>query len=215
MVMVSCGKDKELTARVDALEEKVESLTEENSRLKASLSEAEGNITALGGRADSIEEGLLFDAPSYPVKYELTDKSYEEFKSDLIEIVNTVAKLTDISDEDLSALLEMINLYDTKALVEEVLGTDSTYVEFISDYELVEDDDTETYTIENGKLYVYGDEVASIDEDKLTITEEAEGMSISINFYRTTPKSSGKVSLKEKLEEIEEKATASYAYCYY
>lgn len=47
----------------------------------------------------------MFDAPSYPVRYELTAKSYKEFKSDLIELVNKASKMNYITEEDTAELL--------------------------------------------------------------------------------------------------------------
>ena len=207
VVLISCGNDKELTAKVDALSETVEALVEENKSLKASLS----NLQA-------IEESLEFEAPAYPIKYELTEKSYEEFKDFLRETIKAEAKENNASDAELEAVLASLEAYDVSYLVSTAVGSygeDVTCIELLNEYELSYMGYTGNYSIREGKLYIYDDEVGTINDDVISLINVEGDLAYKLNFYRTSPKSSEKLSLAEKLASMESKINAAYEYCFY
>ena len=206
--LASYGNDKELTAKVDSLTKTVETLTAENRALKTS-------VEALKKELESLKLDYEFDAPLYPVRYELTEKSYAEFKTVLLELTRVLAKESDVSDDELAAALALIEVYSTESLIEKFFGEELTFIEILNEGELSFNGDTCSYEIENGKLYIYDECIGTIDDDTLSFSVEDDGMRITLNFYRSSPKGGEKISLLEKLEEMESKINAAYAYCFY
>lgn len=203
VTLVSCsGKDRELTERVDTLTKTVTTLEEENKILKARVDQLETAARNMTSRIDGVEESLLFDVPDYPVKYQLTEASYEEFKAQIVEIAKNYAGATGVSDAELEEALMMLEYIEDGSLMEEFL-TEASCIELIDDNTVLIDGDTASYTIKDGALYVYGGMVGMIDEEAITITEEDDGISFSVRFYRTTPLSGGKMTIGEKIRNIE------------
>lgn len=215
MTLVSCsGKDKELTARVDTLTKTVTTLGEENRKLKARVDQLENTAGNLTSQIDGVEERLLFDVPDYPVKYQLTQKSYEEFKEQIVELAKNQAGVTGVGDAELEEALMMLEFIEESTLMEEFLG-DASYIELIDADTVLIDGDTASYTIKDGALYVYGAMVGMIDEEAITVTEEDDGISFTFRFYRTTPRSSGKMTIEEKIGSIENRLDELYSVCNY
>ena len=214
--LASYGNDKDLSAKVDSLTKTVETLTEENRALKASISRYDKEIEALKKELDSLKLDYEFDAPLYPVRYELTEKSYAEFKTVLLELTRTFAEVYDVSDDELDAALALIEVYSTESLIEEFFGEELTFIEILSEGELSFNGDICDYEIRSGKLYIYDECIGTIDDDTLSFSvDDEDGMRITLNFYRSSPKSGEKISLLEKLEMMESKINATYAYCFY
>lgn len=211
--LISCsGKDKELTAKVDTLTKTVATLSEENKKLKTRIDQLEtaaGNMTS---RIDGVEESLLFDVPDYPVRYQLTKESYNDFKAQLIEMTKNSADATGVTDEELSEALMMLEFMEESALMDELLG-DASYIELVDEDTLLLDGESAFYYIEDGALYVYGEKIGVIDDEAVTVTEEDEGITITFKFYRTTPHSGATMTIGEKLDSIETKLDELYS-CY-
>lgn len=211
-MLLSCSsKEKELTAKVDNLTKTVTSLGEENRKLKERIDQLETETGELSSQIGGVEESLLFDVPDYPVRYQLTKESYDDFKAQLIELTKNSAAVTGADEEELNEALMMLE-YMENTLLDEFLG-DASYIELIDEDTVYLEGETLSYYIEDGYLYIYGGKLGTIDDEVLTITEEDEGLTISFKFYRTTPKS-GKITLGEKIEGIETKIDNLYSSYY-
>ncbi len=215
VLLVSCsGKDKELTARVDTLTKTVTTLGEENKKLKARVDQLETAAGNLTSQIDGVKESLLFDVPDYPVRYQLTQESYEEFKAQIVELAKNYAGVTGVSDAELEEALMMLQYIEDGSLMEEFL-TEASYIELIDGNTVLIDGDTASYTIKDGALYVYGAMVGMIDDEAITVTEEDDGISFSVRFYRTTPLSGGKMTIADKIQDIETKISRLQSPYYY
>lgn len=203
--LISCsGKDKELTAKVDTLTKTVAPLSEENRKLKTRIDQLETTADNLTLQIDTVEESLLFDVPDYPVRYQLTKESYNDFKAQLVEMTKNSADAAGVTDEELSEALMMLEFMEESAIMDELFG-DASYIELVDEDTLLLDGESEFYYIEDGALYVYGEKIGVIDDEAITVIEEDEGITITFKFYRTTPPGGSRMTVGEKIESIETK----------
>ncbi len=205
VTLVSCsGKDRELTAKVDTLTRAVATLSEENRKLKTRIDQLETTADNLTLQIDTVEESLLFDVPDYPVRYQLTQESYADFKSQLVDLMTPSAGVTGITDEELNEALMMLEYIEKSTFMDEFLK-DASYIELVDKETLILDGDPAFYYIEDDALYVYGEKIGVIDDEAITVTEEDEGITITFKFYRTTPLGGSRMTVGEKIESIETK----------
>lgn len=191
------SKDMELAQRVDILEKTVESLNKENDSLNCRINDLESTLNTILLKLEGIEECLTFDAPEYPVRYDFTEKSLEDFKRDVSAIVKSMYELYGMSEEELDAGLSYLADYDRDTLVEALFEDSSAYIELIDENTIFLIDDKEPYTIEDGNLIVYGQKLGTVDNDVLTLTLDDGQITLNFNFYRTSPKRGGKITLEE------------------
>lgn len=210
LMLPSCSKDKELTQKVEDLEEAVKTLSTENNTLKKQISELES-------RADSIEDSLSFEVPEYPVRYELTEQSYADFKADFIELTKKQAAFYGATEDELKEALAMMEALDGASLVEEFFyfNSEGKYVELLDENKLYTDGYEEYYLIKEGRLYIDGDECALIDDDAITIVVDDYGIGFTLKMYRTTPKTGSKITLAEKMDKIESRLNEVYYEYFY
>ncbi len=211
LMLPSCSKDKELTQKVESLEEAVKTLSTENNTLKKQISELES-------RADSIEDSLSFEVSEYPIRYELTEQSYADFKADFIELTKKQAALYGATEDELKEALAMIEALDGDSLVEEFFyfnSEEGIYVELLDENKLYADGYEEYYLIKEGRLYIDGDECALIDDDAITLVSNDDKIEFTLKMYRTTPKTGSKITLAEKMDKIESKLNEVYYEYFY
>lgn len=191
------SKDMELAQRVDILEKTVESLSKENDSLNCRINDLESTLNTILLKLEGIEESLTFDAPEYPVRYDFTEKSLEDFKRDVSAIVKSMYELYGMSVEELDAGLSYLANYDRDTLVEALFKDSLAYIELIDENTIFLIDDKEPYTIEDGNLIVYGQKFGTVDDDVLTLTLDDGQITLNFNFYRTSPKRGGKITMGE------------------
>ncbi len=211
VTLVSCsGKDRELTAKVDSLTKTVTTLNEENRKLKARFDALETTAKNLTTQINGVEESLLFDVPDYPVRYQLTEKSYADYKAQLVDLMKNSAGVTGVTDEELNEALMMLEYIEESTFMDEFLQ-DASYIELVDKETVILDGDSAFYYIEDGELYVYGEKLGLIDEEAITIVEEDDGITLAFKFYRTSPRSGGRMTIGDKFELIEKKIDELYS----
>lgn len=216
LLLASC-KDKELIEKVDNLSKTVEILTEENRVQKASIAKFESDIVSVRKDIAEISDSIQFDVPDYPIRYELTDKSLEDFKTMMLESAKLFANELGVTEEELAEGLAILGAMDTRDLLENLFDDfEEGSIVVLNESQLYTDGYTEDYRIdENGKLYVDGYLFGTIDDDVLTFSVEEDGINVYIKFYRTSPKSDEKMSLADKIKSMEKKIDESYSYLFY
>lgn len=161
------------------------------SDLSKRVEELEKDVEYLTKRIEEIEAVLYVTAPDYPVRYTITERSCEEFKTNFL--TQTIIYVADCESERIKEQyyeeLEYIASLDGAALIEDtfILDTDSFYIELLDENTISFDGSIGKYEIKNGTLYIDGEEFGIITHDVISFTIEDDSIPFTIKFYRTAP----------------------------
>lgn len=135
----------------------------------------------------SCARGVDFKDGDYPVIYELTEKSYEDFKGQVRDNYKKIAKENNMTgSSDYLRYLDFLESTDGRTWAIDLFGNvaDCGTIEFMNDKEVYAGYYTLSYKIDGEILYITGDYAGIIRKDRITIYEYHDGVEFALVFYR-------------------------------
>lgn len=191
---VADNQDK-ASARIEKLEQsskKIAEIEEVVARLDSQvavnaggLSYLENLISNLSDRASEILD-VKFEKDPYPVRYMFTEDSLEEFKGWVLDEILPLAKAElDVSEEEYATVYEEVSALDPQDILDlfDFPGI-MDGIEVVDEDTLIADGYENDYEVVDGKLYVEGEPVGTMDDKAIVLSIEEQGVTVKLAFYR-------------------------------
>ena len=191
---VADNQDK-ASARIEKLEQsskKIAEIEEVVARLDSQvavnaggLSYLENLISNLSDRASEILD-VKFKKDPYPVRYMFTEDSLEEFKGWVLDEILPLAKAElDVSEEEYATVYEEVSALDPQDILDlfDFPGI-MDGIEVVDEDTLIADGYENDYEVVDGKLYVEGEPVGTMDDKAIVLSIEEQGVTVRLAFYR-------------------------------
>ena len=191
---VADNQDK-VSARIEKLEQaskKIAEIEEVVARLDSQVAVNAGGLSYLENLISNLSDRALeildvkFEKDPYPVRYMFTEDSLEEFKGWVLDEILPLAKAElDVSEEEYATVYEEVSALDPQDILDlfDFPGI-MDGIEVVDEDTLIADGYENDYEVVDGKLYVDGELMGTMDDKAIVLSIEEHGVTVRLAFYR-------------------------------